>query len=340
MFKQIKKNNFFYVLLLFILPFFSTHSNDCSLEELLKVLKKDLTAKYKKQLVNEKANSHALDMKSLNLTQTSYMVKWKLKRKNQSGPWAMEGNTFINGIKQQDGKKWMKEVGMKSFGLGFEKLPGQVTDTPTAVLRWKNHFLYFGNIQGDIVEDLTMKFDYSRAWTESTFMASEEELQAIKLFFESRTQGEIIAKRKIRSSKLGTIEVGERINPEFDFEGENLFEESCAYACTSMINPRWLEHYDAPRALQLAILATETGIRPEVNAKALIYYNFRNTQASAITVLGLPNNTTSSDFIQKNEWSQIGGMMWGFIPDRMPSKPSPNYINERFTISDWLSRRE
>lgn len=340
MFKQVKLTNFFLGLCLLSLPLGLSYANDCSLDELLKVLKNNLTEKYKNVLVNENANAHAKKMKSLGLSDTSYMVKWDLKRKNQSGPWAMKGNTFINGIKAKDGKKWMDEVGMKSFGLGFEEMPGDVYSTPTAVLRWKNHFLYFGNIQGDSVEDLALKFEHSKPWTESTFMATEEELKAIKEFFEARARGEIVAKRKVRSSQFGTIEEGDIIQPDFDFAGDNLFEESCANACTSMFNPRWLEHYDAPKALQLAAMAVDKGIRPEVNAKALVYYNFRNTQASAITVLGLPNQTTPASFLEENEWSQIGGMMWGFIPDRMPSKPSPNYTNKRFLISDWLAQNE
>lgn len=329
-----------FIFIAFLAPIGFSLANDCSLDDLLKILKGNLTARYKNVLVNERATTHAKKMKSLGLADTSYMVKWELKRENQAGPWAMKGNTFINGIKTKDGQKWMDEIGMKSFGLGFEELPGDVYSTPTAVLRWKNQYLYWGSIQDTDLEDLAMRFNPSNGWTEATFMASEAELQAIKEFFEARVKREILAKKRVRSSQFGTIEVGEPIAPEFDFAGSNLFEESCANACTSVFNPRWLEHYDAPKALQLASLALETGIRPEVNAKALIYYNFRNTQSSGITVLGLPNSTTASSFIEENEWSQIGGMMWGFIPDRAPSKPSPNYTNTRFLIPQWLAQNE
>lgn len=326
--------------LLLGLSFGNLYANDCDLGDLLKVLKGDLTGRYKTVLENKAATKHAKKIKSLGLSETSYMVNWQLKRQNQSGPWAMKGNTFVNGIKRSDGKKWMDEVGMKSFGLGFEEHPNDVYDTPSAVLRWKNHYLYFGSIQGHSVDDLSTRFEPSGNWTEATFMATEEELQAIKKFFEARVKGEILAKKTVRSRNFNNIEVGDVIEPDFHFSGENLFQESCASACTSVFNPRWLEHYEAPDALQLASIALDKGIRPEVNAKALIYYNFRNTQSSGITVLGLPNDLTGKKFLEENEWSDIGGMMWGFIPDRMPSKPSPNYTNKRLLIPQWLAENE
>lgn len=338
MFNKIK-NLLLIIAVIFGLPMVGVQANDCDLDELLKVLKGDLTGRYKNVLENKTATKHAKRVKNLGLSDSSYMVKWQLKRENQTGPWAMKGNTLVNGIKRSNGRKWMDEIGMKSFGLGFEELPGDVEDTPSAVLRWKNHYLYFGAIQGDSVADISRHFDPSNRWTEATFMATEEELQLIKAFFEARVNGEILAKKAVRS-RGSIIEVGQRIDPQFDFTGSNLFEESCASACTSVFNPRWLEHYDAPKALQLASIALDKGIRPEVNAKALVYYNFRNTQSSGITVLGLPNEITGAKFMEENEWSQIGGMMWGFIPDRMPSKPSPNYTNKRFLIPQWLAENE
>lgn len=312
-------------------------AEDCELDQLLKTLKGKFTERYQKIEVNENAKAHAKKMKRLGLTDTSYMVEWQLKRKNQMGPWAMKGNTFVNGIKQTQGRKWMQEIGMKSFGLGFEQHPDNVYDTPTAVLRWKNQFFYFGNVQDDNIADLDFYLDPTREFMEATFMASESELKAIKDFIEARVRGEILAKKRIRSGSR-VIEPGEEIRPEFEFTGENLFDESCANVCTSPFNPRWLEHYDSPQALKLASIALEKGIRPEVNAKALIFYNFRNTQASSITVLGLPKGLTGQKFIADNHWSETGGMMWGFIPDRPPAKPSPNYEDQRFTINEWLQR--
>lgn len=312
-------------------------AEECELDQLLKQLKDDFTERYQEIEFNENAKKHAKKVKRLGLGKASYMVDWQLKRKNQMGPWAMKGNTLINGIRKSDAKKWMDEIGMKSFGLGFEQHPDTVYDTPTAVLRWKNHFFYFGNIQGRNLRDLDMLLDPRETFVETTFMASEAELKAIREFMEARVSGEILAKRKVRGGGQ-VYEVGDKIYPRFEFTGENLFDESCAYACTSPFNPRWLEHYDSPQALKLASMALEKGIRPEVNAKALIYYNFRNTQSSGVTVLGLPNDMTAKKMIEENHWSETGGMMWGFIPDRIPSKPSPNYDDQRSTIEQWLQR--
>lgn len=312
-------------------------ADDCSLDELLKTLKGKFTERYQGIEFNENAKKHAQRMKSLELDDASYVVDWQLKRKNQMGPWAMKGNTLVNGIRKSQGQQWMDEIGMKSFGLGFEEHPDTVTSTPTAVLRWKNHFFYFHNIQGQSFRDLELYLNPNKTFVESTFMASEAELKAIRDFIESRVGGEVLAKRKVRSGNK-VYEIGDEIKPGFVFTGDNLFDESCANACTSPFNPRWLEHYDTPEALKLASLALEKGIRPEVNAKALIFYNFRNTQASSITVLGLPNDMTSKQLIEDNHWSETGGMMWGFIPDRPPSKPSPNYQNQRYTLDEWLQR--
>lgn len=329
-------NQVFILFLIFSPAHVSAQS--CEFDELIKELKGKFTQRYQKIEVNENANAHAKKLKRLGLTDTSYMVEWELKRKNQMGPWAMKGNTLVHGVKSSQGGKWMEEIGMKSFGFGFEQYPNNVFDTPTAVLRWKNHFFYFGNIQDDNIRDLDMSFDPLREFTEATFMASEAQLTAIKDFIEARVLGEVLAKKKIRNG-ANIIEKGEELRPEFKFTGNNLFDESCANACTSPFNPRWLEHYDSPQALRLASLALEKGIRPEVNAKALIFYNFRNTQASAITALGLPEKLTAKEFIEENHWSETGGMMWAFIPDRQPSKASPNYHNQRFMINDWLQRK-
>lgn len=310
--------------------------DDCNLKDLLKVLRNSLTDKYKNVTVNEKATEHLKLAKRKGLDKIGYMSKWSLKRNNQAGPWAMKGNTLVHGIKESDGPRWMEEIGKKSFGLGYFEHPWDVDGTPSAVFRWKDVYLSFSDIQrGDATRVFSSRRNGRSPFTEATFMASEEELEAIKDFLVARMNREVLAQKRVRS-RGATYEPGDPISPDFEFTGNNLFEESCANACTSMFNPRWLEHYDAPEALKLALLARDRGLSPEVNAKALIFYNFRNTQADAITIMALPNNTTAEGFLQDNNWNRAGGMMWGFIPDRQPASPSPNYNNERIPFSDWL----
>lgn len=328
---------FFFALFVFAQIPIVSGEEDCNLDDLIKHLRHNLTDQFKDITENTRATDHARLMKSKGLDEIGYMNKWELKRANQAGPWAMKGNTYVHGVKKSDGQKWMNEVGMKSFGLGYFEHPDQVYDTPSAVLRWKNVYLSFGDVRRNDVSVLNNQSNGTMAFTETTFMASEAELAAIRKFLEARMNAEIKAVKAVRGSGR-RLNPGDTIAPEFDFSGNNLFEESCANACTSMFNPRWLEHYDAPEALKLAMIARDRGISPETNAKALIFYNFRNTQADAITIMGLPNNTTQAGFLSENHWSQAGGMMWGFIPDRQPAKPSPNYSSKRFTLNEWLSQ--
>ena len=316
---------------------FVNADEDCNLDDLIKHLRRNLTDQFKDVTENTRATEHARLMKRKGLDKIGYMNKWELKRANQAGPWAMKGNTYVHGVLKSDGQKWMDEVGMKSFGLGYFEHPDSVYDTPSAVLRWKNVYLSFGEVRGGPVSVFDRGSNATSAFTETTFMATEEELAAIRKFIVSRVNREITALKSVSGSGQ-RLEPGDVIHPEFDFNGSNLFEESCAYACTSMFNPRWLEHYDAPEALKLALVAKDRGIRPDTNAKALIFYNYRNTQADAITVVGLPDNTTNASFLSENHWSQAGGMMWGFIPDRQPAKPSPNYTSKRFTLNEWLGQ--
>lgn len=309
---------------------------ECNLEDLIKQLKRSLTDRFKDVLVNENATEHARTIKRLGIDDLSYMTKWELKRDNQAGPWAMKGNTLVHGIKSEDTKKWMDEIGKKSFGLGYFEDPREVDGTPSAVFRWKDKYFSFRDIQG---HDTTIFNRTSspgdRSFVESTFMATDEELEAIKNFLIARINREIKAQKTIRSRDIRYDE-GDPIDPSFDITGDNLFEESCANACTSMFNPRWLEHYDAPDALKMAKLTSELGIRGEVNAKALIFYNFRNVNTDAITIMGMPNNMTADQFRNEMHWSQAGGMMWGFIPDRIPNRPSPNYTTTRVPLNEWL----
>ncbi len=170
-------------------------------------------------------------------------------------------------------------------------------------------------------------------------MATDEELDAMEAFLKARVESEIKARRKINMRSSGILEVGEPIRPSFDLTSANLLQESCAGACTSMFNPSWLTHYDAPEALVLAMMAVEKGLKNYTSANALIYSNFRNPNVDAITTLGIHKDEfkNTEDFISNMHWSDIPGMMWGFIPDRPPLKPSPNYTSERISIGDWLT---
>jgi hypothetical protein len=322
------------LLLLNLTPAFA--DPDCNIDDLIRHLKNNLTDQFKDVHVNEKATAHAQRMRSADLDELGYMVKWELKRDNQAGPWAMKGNTFVHGVKQADGSKWMNEVGKKSFGLGYFEDPRDVDGTPSAVFRWKDKYFSYFDIQDEDPTIFSRRGSLgNQSFVEATFMASDEELETIKNFIIARINRDIRAQRAVRAS--GSLyNRGDRISPDFDFNGNNLFEESCANACTSMFNPRWLEHYDAPEAIKMAKITSDRGIRSEVNAKALVFYNFRNVNADAITIMGVENSASGAQFRNEMHWGQAGGMMWGFIPDRIPSRPSPNYTTTRIPINEWL----
>ena len=109
-------------------------------------------------------------------------------------------------------------------------------------------------------------------------------IKAIEKFIYERRIGNIKAVRNLpghTSSSTGmtqVIKTGDVINPQYKHDGNNLYRESCAGTCTSMFNPRWLEHYDAPAALILAGIAQSKGINPVVNSKEFIFSNFTEFQ--------------------------------------------------------------
>src|SRR5687767_8543296 len=90
---------------------FAAFAEDCDLDGMLKKLRNNLHDRYARVTVNEVANQQARKLKRERLDELAYMVKWRLSRPNQRGPWGMRGNTLVSGIKKKDLGKWMDKVG-------------------------------------------------------------------------------------------------------------------------------------------------------------------------------------------------------------------------------------
>lgn len=314
-------------------------AEECDLPTLVKELKKSFGVRFREVTVNKNAAAHGKLIKKVGLDEDyAYMVDWKLKRDNQRGPWAMKGNTLIHGVRSDQRALWMEEIGQKSFGLGFQKMPWDVEDSLTGVLRIKDKFYMYFEIQFHSgMADLTnIDANNTKDWTEATFMATDEELEAMLKFLQDRTENKILAKKNLGSSGL-KIAKGQPIKPTFNITEAQITQESCAAACTSMFSPDWLYHYDSPTALSLAAMSVEKGLRNHSNAKAYVYSNFRNPNLSAITILGVNKlHAMPASFLAGTNWGDLGGMMWGFIPDRAPKNPSPNYTNTRTPLKEWM----
>lgn len=342
MFNKVKKSLFtsLSVIVLISTPVM-INAEECDLPTLVKELKQSFGVRFREVTVNKKATEHGRLIKASGLDDGySYMVDWKLKRDNQRGPWGMKGNTLVHGVKSSQRAQWMEKIGQKSFGLGFQELPSDVSGGLTGVLRIKDKFFDYWEIQRHDGfsslrnQDASNKYD----WSEATFMATDEELEAMLKFLEDRTENRIIAQRNL-ISKNHTIAKGQPIKPKFNIKEDTLTQESCAAACSSMFSPDWLSHYGTPTALRLAAMSVEKGLRNHSNARAYVYSNFRNPNLSAITILNVEKrNPKPEDFLEGTNWGELGGMMWGFIPDRAPKNPSPNYTNRRITLKDWLQQ--
>lgn len=340
MFNQIKKSllTSFGALVLISTPVI-VHAEECDLPTLVKELKQSFGKRFRDITVNKNAAAHGKLIKKSGLDDSySYMVDWKLKRENQRGPWAMKGNTLIHGVKADQQELWMEKIGQKSFGLGFLDVPWNVEGGLTGVLRIKDKFFRYSEIQYQkgFTNLSNANSTNTRDWTEATFMATDEELEAMIKFLEDRTENRILAKKNL-ASDIKSIPKGEPIKPTFNITEAQITQESCAGACSSMFSPDWLFHYDTPTALRLATMAVEKGLKNQSNAKAYIFSNFRNPNTSAITILGVDQTYPEpASFLAGSNWGDLGGMMWGFIPDRAPKNPSPNYTNTRTSIKEWL----
>lgn len=308
--------------------------------------------------VNRVANGIAAKLVRAGLDAYAYMVQWKSSAASK-GPWLEEGNMLVNGVTREQVKKWMKTVGKSSIGIGLNRLPEN--RPKLGYLRIGDEFYEFMDIQrseGATDDVYTASFvDYVLSlrenrkgkyyhFTEVTIPMTAAEMRAIRRFIGARKNGKIKAKFDIPGRKrtytdssmervterFEAYEAGQEIDPVMGEEWGDLFVESCAAACTSWLNPLWLEHYDRAEELRRIIKKYHLDFT-HVDTR-YVWHNFRNPQVGAVTLFGIEDSQIglTDDFIRKNTLHKVRGLAkWGTIPD-------PKSGGQRYLLRDWLNR--
>lgn len=263
---------------------------------------------------------------------TAYVTRWALTprgRQGSQGRFPASGEFVVTGVPSGKLGTWMKNVGKDTVGLVLDGHPS--SNPGTAALRVGSYYFSFSNIrdfsrgpfqpgkfEGDIIMELTLPI-------------SSAEQSAILAFIEARQRREIIAKH----SRGAGVEKGAPIAPRFNSEKFTLAQESCAAACTSWFDRRWLEHYEAPEALRQ--LAERFELKSTFVAKQMVWGHVRLPGPIGITIFGLNFDLgLMASFKENNEWYTVRGIPpYGYIPD--PKSGQTGTINsKRFTLEEWL----
>lgn len=278
-----------------------------------------------------------------------YVVRWKALTEKAQGPLDPGGDLLVTSVTGQNANLWMKEIGERSIGLSVRGLPE--SNPGTATLRVGDRIFSFSVIQQTLSPDHiqtgakmnSRSFDSgliqdkAAQYTEATFMVTREEMGAVLDFITARQWG-IQATRDIGKMYYK----GNTIRPRFDAHKFTLKEESCAAACTSWMDPKWLEHYEGPGKGVLLQLVKRLKLKPTYVAKQNIWANSRNDQALGITLFGLDAKLSegqeSAPLIETNKWYKLRGIpVHGLIPD--PIGKSTTVESRRLTLSDWISEQ-
>jgi hypothetical protein len=292
---------------------------------------------YRFPAVNEKANEVATILERHGLDRHAYMAKWKAPNiEAKIGPFNRQGNTLVVGLESNQLEEWMNRVGKKSFGL-------MVTDIPennpgTAGLRIGDKIYTYGDIRDGGTPANALQALRGSQYTETTFMATPAQLAEIRRFVETRGRQGVISDGTIRGYPEGTP-----ITPEFDPNSFTMKKESCAGACSSPFDYRWLSQYDHGDAMKT--ITSSLMIAPTYVAKRNIWGNFRNPYAAAITIFGIDSSSRNltQDFIGNNSWGYLRGLpQWGVMPDPQDGVSGSGAgatVVERFRLADWNRRR-
>ncbi|MBK7889457.1 MAG: hypothetical protein IPJ84_00985 [Bdellovibrionales bacterium] len=264
---------------------------------------------------------------------TSYAVQWKLKENSNPGPYPTSGEFIASAVPEGKVADWLRTAGKNTIGFAVEGLPSR-NNFHSATLRVGNRLYGYMDIQSDgshlNLETIRMIVPH----TEATFFVTDGEMKAIVKFIEARGNGEIVAKEKVRNGP----DVGEVINPDFDYTKNTLTEESCAGACSSFVNPLWLKHYEGARILQQ--MADRLELESNPVAKAMVWRQARKANLMAITQLGQfeADPTKVKNFIENNKWGQLKGMpVYSLIPDPKGGENN-QVVATRTPLHEWLAR--
>lgn len=267
----------------------------------------------------------------MGLSETAYVTKWSLTaqgKQTAKGRFADRGEFVVTGIPSNKLDAWMNRVGKDTVGLVIN---GHPADGPsTASLRVGKYYFEFHDIRARVEETQLDSFR-NDSLMEITIPIPASEQKAILNFIKARQRDQIIAKH----SRGAGVKKGEPIRPDFDSRKFTLAEESCAGACTSWFDRRWLEHYDAPEAL-LKILE-RFDLQATFVAKQMVWGHVRLPGPLGITIFDIDSSPElQSAFREKNEWHSVRGIpAYGYIPDPK-SGLTGTVKSKRLTLDEWL----
>jgi hypothetical protein len=263
----------------------------------------------------------------------AYVVKWRALNAKAQGPLDPSGELLVVGVRTENFAKWMEDVGEHSIGLAVDSLPE--SNPGTAYLRIGNRLFSFSNIQ-NARDGQTRSRELKEpglGWVEATFTVTKAEMDAILDFIAARGKGIPAAQDVPRAFKKGEL-----IRPYFEIEGYTLKRESCAGACTSWFDPKWLVHYTGKTKDVLVNLARRLNIEPTFVAKRNVWQNARNSNTMSITVVGIDQSKRidpEKPLIETNKWYNLRGLpVYGLIPD--PVGDSRTVEATRMDLREWL----
>lgn len=281
------------------------------------------------------------------LSSSAYAVQWKLKETSNPGPYPTSGEFLAIAVPFEKLNDWVSGVGKNTIGLAVEGHP-EDGRFHSAILRIGTHLYEWSDIQENgSFKELTQNRPYE-GFTEATFIVTKAEMRAIEKFIADRSGDGIKAVKKVRNGP----DVGEVINPEFDYSKNTLTKESCAGACSSFYNPLWLTHYKAAEggeavnsrqkarfdaAMILENMRVRLGLESTPIAKAMVWRHARNPNLMAITQVGTSPAATSN-FIERNKWGVLKGMpVYSLIPDPKGGENN-QVIAKRTALAEWLAQ--
>lgn len=276
-------------------------------------------------------------------------------KKDKFGSTPTEGATLVASVDRTNIHEWYSKVGQYSIGFVSRSMP--YLHKPTTLLRVGSQLYDYRAVRHDINAETNEVFGpidiraKASGYTEATFLVSKTEFEAFSAFVQSR------------HLLLIHDDKGTPIQPRWLHTGAkaSLSIESCANACTSMLNPKWLEAFErslpkirqygvehnipvlkntSTRTVQvLKAFADRTGARVQTGFKEIIRANFQT--ADVITVFngeGLGHNLLETLSWKKGKWYGHGLTAPKVFLDLNPSEgPIKWYDSERLSLAAFAS---
>jgi hypothetical protein len=254
--------------------------------------------------------------------------------------------TVERGSSGEGMRAWFNSIGKESIGLGTRSYPGMPKDVLGTMIRIGEDWFFYKAVRGDVEPDETGKMiaytpqsilQRDKPLTEATFLASPAEMKAVKAF--------ILA----RHHKLFKREDGTAILPAWKHTSApgNFNAESCAQACTSFMDEKWLDAYrriipqlkQDPRFRGLIADNTIDVLRGFASRIGLVRFTgFKEPirrqlhTADAITVF----NTGMADPLRDLSWSRFNGLTPPVAPlDVQPGKTCNGVSCQRMSLRDF-----